>query len=124
MALIPCLYIGRSRAASSFSMPGSEAIFHGFVCAPSHRVELSLPASFMYSSLHCLYEVETTIHFRGWEVKKKFSGGKGFELGIRNEGGGFAAIDDEVVAVLAFVISHTTFLAAQDDETGRCPKVC
>ena len=45
------------------------------------------------------------------------------ELGIRNEGGGFAAIDDEVAAVLAFVISHTTFLAAQDDETGRCPKV-
>ena len=26
-------------------------------------------------------------------------------------------------AVLAFVISHTTFLAAQDDETGRCLKV-
>ena len=24
-----------------------------------------------------------------------------------------------VAAVLAFVISHTTFLAAQDDETGR-----
>ena len=44
-------------------------------------------------------------------------------LGMRNEGGGFAAIDDEVAAVLAFVISHTTFLAAQDDETGRCPKV-
>ncbi len=42
---------------------------------------------------------------------------------MRNEGGGFAAIDDEVAAVLAFVISHTTFLAAQDDETGRCPKV-
>ena len=42
---------------------------------------------------------------------------------MRNEGGGFAAIDDEVVAVLAFVISHMTFLAAQDDETGRCPKV-
>ena len=42
---------------------------------------------------------------------------------IRNEGGGFAAIDDEVAAVLAFVISHTMFLAAQDDETGRCPKV-
>ncbi len=39
----------------------------------------------------------------------------------RNEDGGFAAIDDEVAAVLAFVISHTTFLAAQDDETGRCP---
>ena len=74
-------------------MPGSEAIFHGFVCAPSHQVELSLPASFMYSSLHCLYEVETTIHFRGWEVKKKFSGGKrdlNEELGMRNEGGGFA----------------------------------
>ena len=41
---------------------------------------------------------------------------------MRNEGGGFAAIDDEVAAVLAFVISHTMFLAAQDDETGRCPK--
>ncbi len=26
----------------------------------------------------------------------------------------------QVAAVLAFVISHTTFLAAQDDETGRC----
>ena len=62
IALIPYLYNGSSRAASSFSMPGSEAIFHGFVCAPSHRVELSLPASFMYSSLHCLYEVEATIH--------------------------------------------------------------
>ena len=42
---------------------------------------------------------------------------------MRNEGGGFAAIDNEVAAVLAFVISHTTFLAAQDNETGRCPKV-
>ena len=42
---------------------------------------------------------------------------------VRNEGGGFAEIDDEVVAVLAFVISHMTFLAAQDDETGRCQKV-
>ena len=30
----------------------------------------------------------------------------------------------QVAAVLAFVISHTTYLAAQDDETGRCPKVC
>ena len=37
---------------------------------------------------------------------------------------GFAEIDDEVADVLAFVISHTTLLAAQDDETGRCPKVC
>ena len=45
------------------------------------------------------------------------------ELEIRNEGGGFAEIDEEVADVLAFVISHTTFLAAQDDETGRCPKV-
>ena len=62
IALIPYLYNGSSRAASSFSMPGSEAIFHGFVCTPSHRVELSLPASFMYSSLHCLYEVEANIH--------------------------------------------------------------
>ena len=42
---------------------------------------------------------------------------------MRNEGGGFAEIDDEVAAVLTFVLSHTTFLAAQDDETGRCPKV-
>ena len=46
------------------------------------------------------------------------------ELGMRNESGGFAEIDEEVAAVLAFVISHTTFLAAQDDETGQCPKVC
>ena len=29
----------------------------------------------------------------------------------------------QVAAVLAFVISHTTFLAAQDDEMGRCLKV-
>ena len=43
---------------------------------------------------------------------------------MRNEGGGFAVIDDEVAAVLAFVISSATLLAAQDDETGRCPKVC
>ena len=38
---------------------------------------------------------------------------------MRNEGGGFAEIDDEVAAVLAFVISHTTFFSAQDDEM-RC----
>ena len=37
---------------------------------------------------------------------------------------GFVAIDEEVAAVLAFVISSATLLAAQDDETGRCPKVC
>ena len=37
---------------------------------------------------------------------------------MRNKGGGFAAIDDEVAAVLAFVLSHIAFLAAQDDETG------
>ena len=42
---------------------------------------------------------------------------------VQGSCGGFAAIDEEVAAVLAFVISHTTFLAAQDDETGRCPKV-
>ena len=42
---------------------------------------------------------------------------------MRNEGGGFAEIDEEVVVVPAFVISSATFLAAQDDETGRCPKV-
>ena len=29
----------------------------------------------------------------------------------------------QVAAVLAFGISYTTFLTAQDDETGRCPKV-
>ena len=29
----------------------------------------------------------------------------------------------QVVAVLAFVISSATFLAAQDDEKGRCSKV-
>ena len=29
----------------------------------------------------------------------------------------------QAAAVLAFVILHTTFLAAQDDETGRYPKV-
>ena len=28
----------------------------------------------------------------------------------------------QAAAVLAFVILHTTFLVAQDDETGRCPK--
>ena len=32
-----------------------------------------------------------------------------------NGGDGFTEIDDEVAAVLAFVISHMTFLAAQDD---------
>ena len=37
---------------------------------------------------------------------------------------GFAEIDDEVADVLVFVISSATLLAAQDDETGRCPKVC
>ena len=33
-------------------------------------------------------------------------------------------LSTQVAAVLAFVISHMTFLAAQDDETGRCQKVC
>ena len=46
---------------------------------------------------------------------------RGFK--VQGCGGGFAEIDDEVAAVLVFVISYTTFLAAQDDETGRCPKV-
>ena len=41
----------------------------------------------------------------------------------RQIGGGFAEIDDEVAAVLAFVISSATFLAARDDDMGRCPKV-
>ena len=41
----------------------------------------------------------------------------------RQIGGGFAEIDDEAATVLVFVISSATFLAAQDDETGRCPKV-
>ena len=45
------------------------------------------------------------------------------KLGMRNESGGFAEIDEEVGAVLAFVLSSATFLAAPDDETGRCPKV-
>ena len=80
MALIPCLYIGRSRAASSFSMPGSEAIFHGFVCTRFHLPELSLPASFMYSSLHCLYEVEATIHPKRICVKSFL-----FKMGERYE---------------------------------------
>ena len=29
----------------------------------------------------------------------------------------------QVATVLAFIISHTTFLTAQDAETGRCPKI-
>ena len=46
-------------------------------------------------------------------------------LNLQGSRGGFTEIDDEVAAVLAFVISSATFLAAQDDETGRCPKaVC
>ena len=60
-------------AASSFSMPGSEAIFHGFVCTRFHLPELSLPASFMYSSLHCLYEVEANIHPEKRNVKGQIS---------------------------------------------------
>ena len=41
---------------------------------------------------------------------------------MRNEGGGYAEIDDEVAAVLAFVISHTTFLAAQDRGDAQRPE--
>ena len=50
--------------------------------------------------------------------------------GFRVQGSGFRVVvaasprsRAQVAAVLAFVISHTTFLAAQDDETGRFPKV-
>ena len=81
VALIPYLYNGSSRAASSFSMPGSEAIFHGFVCTRFHLPELSLPASFMYSSLHCLYEVEATIHPQRICVKRFFI--QNVEKGVR-----------------------------------------
>ena len=56
-------------------------------------------------------------------MNESFARMRNEKLGMRNEGGGFAEIDDEVAAVLAFVISHTTFLAAQDDEMGRCLKV-
>ena len=84
VALIPYLYNGSSRAASSFSMPGSEAIFHGFVCTRFHLPELSLPASFMYSSLHCLYEVEANIHPQRICVKSfLFKMGERCEAGIR-----------------------------------------
>ena len=38
---------------------------------------------------------------------------------MRNEGGGFAAI----LRLRSQLFWHSTFLAAQDDETGRCPKV-
>ena len=82
IALIPYLYNGSSRAASSFSMPGSEAIFHGFVCTRFHLPELSLPASFMYSSLHCLYEVEANIHPQRICVKSFIQNGK---KGVRLE---------------------------------------
>ena len=43
---------------------------------------------------------------------------------MRNGGAASPRLMAQVAAVLAFVISHTTLLAAQDDETGRCPKVC
>ena len=43
---------------------------------------------------------------------------------MRNGGAASPRAMAQVAAVLAFVISHTTLLAAQDDETGRCPKVC
>ena len=48
--------------------------------------------------------------------------------GCRVRGSGFRIVvaasprsRAQVAAVLAFVISHATFLAAQDDETRRCP---
>ena len=60
---------------------------------------------------------------RKWVRLSFIEGLSNEELEIRNGGGGFAEIDKEVAAVLAFVISSATFLAAQDDEMGRCPKV-
>ena len=41
---------------------------------------------------------------------------KGFRWRLRRDP------STQVATVLAFVISHTTFLTAQDDETGQCPK--
>ena len=40
-----------------------------------------------------------------------------FTFKLQGSRGGFAEIDDEVAAVLAFVIFLLTFLAAQDDDT-------
>ena len=37
---------------------------------------------------------------------------------MRNEGGGFDEIDEEVATVLAFVLSHTTFLALRMTKRG------
>ena len=48
-----------------------------------------------------------------WRVQG--STGSGFRWRLRRDP------STQVAAVLAFVISHTTFLAAQDDETGRSP---
>ena len=45
-----------------------------------------------------------------------FNGFKGFWWRLHRDP------STQVAAVLAFVISHTTFLAAQDDETGQCSK--
>ena len=41
---------------------------------------------------------------------------------MRNEGGGFDEIDEEVAAVLAFVLSHTTFLALRMTKRGDARK--
>ena len=37
---------------------------------------------------------------------------------MRNEGGGFDEIDEEVAAVLAFVLSRATFLALRMTKRG------
>ena len=44
-------------------------------------------------------------------------------LGLKAEVAASPRSRAQVAAVLAFIISHTTFLAAQDDEAGRCPKI-
>uniref|UniRef100_UPI00402A01DB hypothetical protein n=1 Tax=Dialister sp. TaxID=1955814 RepID=UPI00402A01DB len=44
-------------------------------------------------------------------------------LGLKAEVAASPRSMAQVAAVLAFIISHTTFLAAQDDEAGRCPKI-
>jgi len=45
-----------------------------------------------------------------------FNGFNGFRWRLRRDP------STQVAAVLAFVISHTTFLTAQDDETGAMPE--
>ena len=67
---IPCLCNGRTRAASLFGTPGSEAIFRDSLRAPFHQPELSLAYPSAYSSLHCLSEIICTIPLRLLAVKR------------------------------------------------------